>query len=292
MKLRYRSFHVRFVVGLLAVTCAIVSSIVLLAKFSSYFFEQKYVLSGENLWTNLPFGVDGIYKRNCNMSICSAFYTESMPIIYPIWDVNNKKGMKWKHRGRYAYYPYFDVETNKTINILQCLIAKNAGSLMGIFFNRLMNNTIWKKQFTTNHYAYYYNSTKYKYMRIWVSINDSFKTGLINNDIINKFNSNKWIKFIIIRDPLLRFISAYLDKCCNAPDQDNNLLCKQFNISNPNIDNLNQFINYSYHKFNNFKMKEKHSTINWGRVDHHFRAQSVLCQLDYTFSKYQYIEFL
>eukprot|EP01084_Bolivina_argentea_P000712 1305_1 len=162
---------------------------------------------------------------------------------------------------------------NHEHKLIFCPVAKNGVSSIKIFFHRLMGHKYWKTQLNMNHYAILLtsNSTNAKHMKLTRGLTQL----QYNNKFIQLMNNNTYTKFTVIRDPLNRLLSAYLDKCVSAPFEESNRICKGHN--QPDIMSFNNFV--------------EHRLIIGQQinVNKHFRPQIYICDLLHWISKYHFI---
>lgn len=89
--------------------------------------------------------------------------------------------------------PFFDVQRK----VLFCWIPKVACSKFKLLFRRMLNDSKWQS----------YTSETVHFLHM-----DKMYRNVTIHNISTWFNSSDWTRVLFVRDPIERFISAYLDK--------------------------------------------------------------------------------
>eukprot|EP01084_Bolivina_argentea_P268574 456228_1 len=151
----------------------------------------------------------------------------------------------------------FKILKDTSHKYMYCNIAKNANTLFKTLFYAL-----YKNDPTTAKVHVFDNRNKSDDNNIYIANNNEYK------DILN---DKTWQKLVIIRDPLERLLSAFLDKC---------LRCEEENCWYCDGGYTNNFTLYVE------RMIDEIENRNGRHLNHHFLPQHLYCDLYKTFQYY------
>lgn len=145
--------------------------------------------------------------------------------------------------------------------LLYCFIPKNICTIFKqiLYFMINDNNDLIYKN--NNNYNWIHNEIDYHSKKYKPKPNSIYK--LLNN----------WKSFVILRDPLERLLSGYLDKCINS----NKKWCE--NLSDNDRYNFTKFVNIIIQKINKNKLMDIHD---------HYRPQHTFCGMNKYFNYFNY----
>eukprot|EP01084_Bolivina_argentea_P143833 252518_1 len=157
---------------------------------------------------------------------------------------------------------------NDNFNITFCHISKNTGTLFKSLFYVMYKNL-------TN--GFDMNPHGKRTMEL-----PKFHNPI--NYVYHLFNTN-WKSWVVLRDPLERFLSAYLYRCIYQKK-----FCLGLKRRNKNhaiiINDFKQFSRYFVSKWNNINSK------NIVSFDHHYLPQHKYCLLEYFVDYYDFIVYI
>eukprot|EP01084_Bolivina_argentea_P286833 492104_1 len=144
-----------------------------------------------------------------------------------------------------------------------CPIAKNANTLFkNLFYTIFKNNTMMFKRTGFGNLFLRFNGS-----------NDSDILVGSQDEYYNILNDTKWQKLVILRDPVERFLSAFLNKCYKKKKN------KQCNDGGK----TSNFTLFAERMFDRLK---NHNGIG---INHHFMPQHLFCDLYKTYKYYNHV---
>ena len=166
--------------------------------------------------------------------------------------------------------------SNEEHKFLFCFIQKNANTLY---------RNLWFAVERNDPFIYHIDTRKNKsdpsapfhdHMRIY-SLNQNEIFNVKYKLYIDRLTDPKWIKIVVIRDPLERLLSGYLDRCL--------MMLSKYNISRECVGDLRKKFSFEH-----FVEAIINKTKNKDYITNpHYWPQSWFCRLTQHLSEYQYV---
>eukprot|EP01084_Bolivina_argentea_P012405 23251_1 len=194
------------------------------------------------------------------------------------------------------------VIADKKHKILYCGVPKNSCTIFKLLFHILSNPDMRNINIWNQHKLGHIHVAMEQTLFINIERSQLFRTrnqqlhspypldtkhNLLQT-YINYIADNKWRKLVVIRDPLERLLSGYLDKCVrqnmNCFKYKNEIWEGDNNIKNKN--NFTVFINHFKKMITQWESNNIHHYAKWKNIySNHFSPQYSYCNLD-KLSKY------